>query len=81
MVRLPRFRREQPRVEADTPHHFREISDPRLAAMGGLGAGGAQGAQTLSSVVLTDNYLRKSNCGVPGCGKPRHHPIHEAAAE
>ncbi len=81
MVRLPRFGRAQPRVEPGAPHRFQAIRDAGLAAMGGRGPGGSYGSQTLNSVVLTDNYIRKSNCGVPGCGRPRQHPIHELPDE
>ena len=24
-------------------------------------------------------HVRKSGCGLPGCGKPRHDPIHQQA--
>ena len=79
MVRLPGFGRQQPRVEPTQPHRFRDI-DPGLAMMasGGMGARGMTGPTQL---LVTDNFVRMSNCGVPGCGKPRHDPIHEAADE
>jgi hypothetical protein len=35
----------------------------------------------VGSIALTNNYMRKSNCGVPGCGKPLDDPIHEQADE
>jgi hypothetical protein len=81
MFRLPRFGRERPPIERGRPHAFQAINDPGLAAFAS-GAGNRGGVQpAVGSVVLADNYVRKSNCGVPGCGKPRQDPIHEFADE
>jgi hypothetical protein len=80
MFRLPRFGRGRSRIEPGLPHRFQAINDAGLAAFAS-GAGNRGGVQpAVGSVVLADNYIRKSNCGVPGCGKPRHDPIHELAA-
>jgi hypothetical protein len=38
--------------------------------MGGFGG--------VASVAVTDNYIRKSRCGLAGCGKERPDPIHAA---
>jgi hypothetical protein len=31
-----------------------------------------------AAVIVTDNFIRKSRCGVPGCGRERHDLIHAA---
>lgn len=77
MVRLPHLHGEPPRVEPHQPHEFREINDAGLGT--GLGGMTGRGATNLNMIAMTDNYLRKSVCGVPGCGKDRGDPIHEAA--
>lgn len=80
MFRLLRFGRQRHRIEPNQPHRFEEINDAGLAAAAS-GALALRGTDNLTQVVVADNYMRKSDCGVPGCGKPRHHPIHEAALE
>ena len=70
-IRWP-WRRRDP--DPETPHAFRQIDDAGLA----VAAGGTQWEQqSLAQVVTTDNYIRKSRCGVPGCGRERHDPIHQ----
>lgn len=77
MVRLPHLRGEPPRVEPRAPHEFREIHDAGLGT--GLGGTTRGGASNVGMIALTDNYMRKSHCGVPGCGRDRSDPIHEPA--
>lgn len=79
------FRRAPRRPDPDpgTPHAFRPIDDVGIAmvASGGAGSAPAPGYGGLTQLVTTDNYLRKSRCGVPGCGRERYDPIHEGVAE
>ena len=46
-----------------------------LAAGGAFAGGGEFGG--LTQVVTTDNFIRKSRCGVPGCGRDRTDQIHQ----
>jgi hypothetical protein len=39
----------------------------------------APGGSNLNRIAMTNRYLRPPRCGVPGCGKDSHDPIHEAA--
>jgi len=66
--------RERP-IDPRSPHPFRAWRDPGMgaAASGGLGA---RGTTPWSAFVVTENYLRKSGCAVPGCGRPSDDPIH-----
>jgi hypothetical protein len=70
--------RRQRDVDPGTPHQFRQIDDDGMAA---LAAGGAYGSAGefggLTQLAATDNYIRKSRCGVPGCGRERGDPIHQ----
>jgi hypothetical protein len=79
VFRLPFFGRERRCIEPGKPHRFQQIDDAGMAAIaGGVGnRGSVQSA--VGPVALADNYIRKSNCGVPGCAKPRQDPIHEIA--
>ncbi len=63
-------------AEPGKPHAFVQINDPGLGAMS-AGAGG-RGGWGISSIAVTDNYIRKSHCGLAGCGKDRDDPIHAA---
>ena len=61
-----------------TPHTFRQIDDSGIAALaaGGAFAGGGEYGG-LTQVTTTDNFIRKSRCGVPGCGRERSDPLHQ----
>jgi hypothetical protein len=75
--RLLRRRAPGPDPDPGTPHAFRPIDD---AGLGFLAAGGVQpdrGSGQFTMVAMTDNYIRKSRCGVPGCGRERSDPIHQ----
>ncbi len=80
-LRLPRLCREQPLVEPNQPHRFRQIHDSGLAAMAGRGPLTDRGYSAPTQLLVTNNYLRASRCGVPGCGRPREQAIHELADE
>lgn len=56
------------------PHVFVDTDDPGIAAAAG---GMNLDRSSLAGIVVTNNFLRKSLCGLPGCGKARHDPIHE----
>ena len=64
-----------------TPHEFRAIDDPGLAAVAAGGGQGGQGYGSMTQVATTDNFIRKSRCGVPGCGRERSDPIHHRGEE
>ena len=62
-------------VEPGRPHAFVEINDPGIGAM--AAATSRQSAMGVNAgVIVTDNYVRKSRCGVPGCGRDRHDEMH-----
>jgi len=66
-------------VDAHQRHQYRE---PDAGAMStGFGAlNGTFGDATATGpIAMTSAHLRTSRCGVPGCGKDRHDPIHQAA--
>jgi hypothetical protein len=69
-----RLRRRDP--NPGTPHEFRSIEDPGIAAVASGGTFKFGGTGGLTAVVTTDNFIRKSRCGVPGCGLERTDPIH-----
>lgn len=62
-----------------SPHEFRPIEDFGIAAAAASGSS-TVGRGQIGGIVMTDNFIRKSGCGMPGCGKPRHDPIHQPAA-
>ena len=70
--------RHQPEVHADPgrPHAFVVINDPGLGAMAAGSSARFGGVPT--AVVVTDNYVRKSHCGLAGCGRDRSDEIHAA---
>ena len=72
-------RRGDPGPDPDpgTRHAFRRIDDPGLAAVAAGGSQWEMGYGSATHVATTDNYIRKSRCGVPGCGRERSDPIHE----
>ena len=69
---------EGPEVHAEPgkPHSFVVINDPGLGAMAASSSGRFGGVPT--AVVVTDNYVRKSRCGLAGCGRDRSDEIHAA---
>lgn len=76
-MRLPFRKREAPPVDPSRPHPFREIDDAGLAASSSGGFQG-MGYGVNYQAVMTGNFMRKQRCGVAGCGRDRHDPIHEA---
>jgi len=74
-----RRRRSADSYRPDTPHPFMPIRDVGIAMFGLGGGGTGRAPNPFSAVVTTDNYLRKSGCAVPGCGKPADDPIHAPA--
>lgn len=65
----------------DPPHHaFQEIHDPGIAAVA-AGGGGFPLGHNANAVVVTSAHLRETRCGRPGCGRPRHDPVHEVGEE
>jgi hypothetical protein len=65
--------------EPGKPHAFVVINDPGMGAMAAstnmLVGGSAPG------VVMADNAIRKSRCGLAGCGRAREDEIHAAAED
>jgi hypothetical protein len=74
VMRVPWSHREQAPVNPSEPHEFQRIRDVGLAT--GLARLYQPGGGGISDIAMTNNYLRKSRCGVPGCGKDRYDPIH-----
>jgi hypothetical protein len=74
---LARLLRRGPNPDPGTPHVFHAIDDPGLGAVAAGGAQWDQGYGLMTQVATTDNYMRKSRCGVPGCGRERTDPIHQ----
>ncbi len=72
-MRWFRRARHEPDPDPGTPHHFRQIDDPGMGAMASAQWGRGQ---TIAGIAVTDNFIRKSRCGVPGCGRERSDPIH-----
>jgi hypothetical protein len=69
----------EPHAEPGRPHVFVQVNDPGLAAMAsGGGSRSTGGFGMVTSVAVTDNYIRKSRCGLAGCGRERPDPIHAA---
>lgn len=64
-----------------TPHEFRQIDDPGMGAFAAGGGSVGQGFGSVIQVATTNNFVRKSHCGVPGCGKDRSDPIHHGGEE
>ena len=72
-----RVRREPP-PDPGSPHEFRQIDDDGIGALAAGGAyGGAGDFGGLSQLTTTDNFIRKSRCGIPGCGRERSDPMHQ----
>ncbi len=71
-------RHHEPVVHADPgkPHAFVQINDPGLGAMAATTSTRVGGIPT--AVVVADNHIRKSLCGLAGCGRERHDEIHAA---
>jgi hypothetical protein len=74
MATRPRFQRRRSSATPDQPHRFEEIEDPGLSAAA-AGLAGRPYSVQIASVVVTDNYIRKSHCAF--CGRPREDPVHE----
>jgi hypothetical protein len=76
---LPGHHDPEPHAEPGEPHAFVEIDDPGIAAMASGGGGQAMGGfGGAASVAVADNLIRKSRCGLAGCGRERPDPIHAA---
>lgn len=76
MATLARGHRQEAPVDPGRPHEFVEVSDPGMAAVSIGAAGGRLGG--ISPVTVVDNYVRKSRCGLAGCGRDRFDPLHVA---
>jgi hypothetical protein len=61
-------------------HPFLETHNPGIAAVA-AGGGGFPLGHSVGAVVVTSAHLRETRCGVPGCGRPRHDPIHDVDGE
>jgi hypothetical protein len=78
-IQLPGHHDVESHAEPGKTHLFVEIDDPGIAAMASGGGGQTMGGfGGVTSVATTDNYLRKSRCGLAGCGKERPDLIHAA---
>ena len=74
-------RSHKPEVHADPgrPHEFVRIDDPGIGALAAGGGTRGSGMAGITSIAVTDNYIRKSRCGLPGCGREQGDEIHAAA--
>jgi hypothetical protein len=79
-LRLPWRQAEPKPVDPAGPHPFRQIDDPGIVAMASGGVIGT-GYGSASTIAVADNVIRKSRCGVPGCGRERYDPIHELPSD
>jgi hypothetical protein len=76
-LHMPRRRPALPPVDPGKPHLFVEVNDAGMGAAAS-GSGGNRSTSSLMATVVTTNYMRKSRCGVPGCGRDRHDEMHAA---
>jgi hypothetical protein len=76
MVSLTRGRRPDVPAEPGRPHEFVELYDPGMASLASGAGGGRSVLGGISPVTIADNYMRKSRCGLPGCGRDRFDPLH-----
>ena len=78
-IQLPGSHSAAAKADPGKPHAFVEINDPGIAAMASGGGGRSMGGfGGVASVAVTDNYIRKSRCGLAGCGRERPDPVHAA---
>lgn len=78
-IQAPWHRDAESHAEPGKPHAFLEVNDPGIAALAsGCGGRSTRGSGGVTSVAVTDNYIRKSRCGLAGCGRERPDPIHAA---
>jgi hypothetical protein len=70
-------RRQAPAAHVDPgrPHAFVAINDPGIGAMA-AGSAGRRETAAFAAVAVADNLMRKSRCGVPGCGRDRSDDMH-----
>jgi hypothetical protein len=80
-VRWPWRKSELPRVDPGQAHEFRPIDDPGIAAFAASGGHDLGYGSGIEAIATTDNFIRKSRCGVQGCGRERYDPIHAAAED
>jgi hypothetical protein len=82
-LHLPGRSHPEPVVHAEPgkPHAFVRIDDPGMGVMAAGGAGRISGGGVNVGVALTDNHIRKSRCGLAGCGRERNDEIHAAAED
>ncbi|HEX9550270.1 MAG TPA: hypothetical protein VF971_04170 [Candidatus Limnocylindrales bacterium] len=62
-------------IDPGRPHWFSQTFDPGISAIAS-GGGSGLGYGTIGSVSVTDNYIRKRRCSIPGCGRDEHDPVH-----
>lgn len=76
---MVRIRRSSPdRASASGAHRFVQPPDNRS----GLALGAVQsGLQMGTPMAVADASRFERRCGLPGCGKPLHDPIHRPEAE
>lgn len=73
----PRPKPPSPPVDPGRPHIFVPIDDAGMSAAAAA-SGASRSGSSLMATVVTANYVRQSRCGVPGCGRERHDPMHAA---
>jgi hypothetical protein len=74
-LRVPPPEAEPEAVHPGSPHWFSQSFDPGVAAIAS-GGGSGLGYGTIGSVSVADNFIGKQRCGIAGCGRERHDPIH-----
>jgi hypothetical protein len=76
MVSVARGRRRDGPVEPGQPHEFVELTEPGTASVASGWSGGRSVLGGISPITIADNYMRKSNCALPGCGRDRFDKLH-----
>lgn len=79
MKLFERFRRRgggNAAPDPGSPHRFRPMNDPGMAAAAAGGSGSTAGAALGMDAMVTGNFVREQRCGIPGCNRTPDDAIH-----
>ena len=80
MPSWPWSRRKAKYVDGSSPHRFEPRNDDGLSSMASHGGGRMGVGANVSEALLASNLQRdRAHCGVPGCGRERSDPMHDAS--